>query len=67
MRAAIARCLVKLGKDPTIPGLRVHQVEGTPGVWEAYVDDANRVTFHYDGAVMVLRNNCNHDILKRRP
>lgn len=36
------------------------------GVWEAYVDRGNRVTFEYavDGSI-VLRNHCNHDILKR--
>lgn len=67
MRAAVLRCITKLTQDPKRPGLRVHEVEGTPNVWEASVDDANRLTFHYDGPVIVLRNNCNHDILKRRP
>ena len=37
---------------------------GAPGVWEAYIDDANRVTFHWDEGRIVLRKNCGHDILK---
>ena len=40
-------------------------MQGHRGVWEAYVDRANRVTFHYDGETIVLRKNCNHDILRR--
>jgi hypothetical protein len=43
----------------------VVRVQGAPGV--AYVDDANRVTFHYAGATIVMRNNCNHDIARRSP
>lgn len=65
LRLAIARCVALLGENPRHPGLRTHRVQGTGGVWEAYVDQANRVTFHYDGDKIVLRNNCNHDILRR--
>jgi hypothetical protein len=66
MREAIARCIELLADNPRYPGLETHKVQGKRGVWEAYVDAANRVTFHYDDAGrIVLRNNCNHDILKR--
>jgi hypothetical protein len=34
-------------------------------VFEAYVDKKNRVTFHWEDGKIILRNNCNHDILKR--
>jgi mRNA-degrading endonuclease RelE of RelBE toxin-antitoxin system len=27
------------------PSLAVHQIEGTGGIWEAYVDDSYRFTF----------------------
>jgi hypothetical protein len=55
------------GHDPNHPGLHAHRVQGAPGVWEAYVDDANRVTFHYASGTIVMRNNCNHDIVRRSP
>lgn len=64
---AILRCVQGLGENPRHPGLHVHRVQGTPGVWEAYVDRANRVTFHYEDGVIVMRKHCNHDILTRRP
>ena len=34
-------------------------------MWEAYVDQPNRLTFHYDAERIALRKNCNHDILRR--
>jgi hypothetical protein len=39
-------------------------MSGVGDVWEAYVDQKNRLTFHYEDDVMVLRNHCNHDILR---
>jgi hypothetical protein len=40
-------------------------MQGYKGVYEAYVDKGNRVTFHYDDAGrIVMRNHCNHDILR---
>lgn len=67
LAGAIAKCVVLLGSNPRHPSLRTHQVRGTrdPKVFEAYVDKKNRVTFHWDEGKVVLRNNCNHDILKR--
>jgi hypothetical protein len=63
----ILKCVAQLGEDPRHPSLQTHRVQGTkdPKVFEAYVDKKNRVTFHWDGDTIVLRNNCNHDILKR--
>ena len=67
LAGAIAECVHRLGENPRHPSLRTHQVRGTrnPKVFEAYVDRKNRVTFHWDEGRVVLRNNCNHDILKR--
>ena len=68
LRAAIERCIGLLVDNPRHPGLNVHRVQGTSNVWEAYVDKANRLTFHYDDeGRIVLRNNCNHDIVRRSP
>jgi hypothetical protein len=65
MQAAVAQCVAKLLDNPHHPGLHTHRVQGSAGVWEAYVDDGNRVTFHYEEGRIVLRRHCNHDILKR--
>ena len=37
---------------------------GHEGVFEAYVDKKNRVTFHYAEGRIVMRKHCNHNILK---
>jgi hypothetical protein len=64
--AAITKCVHQLGTDPRHPGLRTHAVRGmrNPKVFEAYVDQKNRVTFHWDSGKIVLRTNCNHDIIR---
>lgn len=65
--AAIMECIYKLAEDPKHPGLKVHPVRGTKGIWEAYVDIHNRVTFEWAGDTIVMRANCNHDIINRSP
>jgi hypothetical protein len=67
LAGAIARCVQRLGENPQHPGLHTHPVRGmrNPKVFEAYVDKKNRVTFHWNGDKIILRTNCNHDILKR--
>jgi hypothetical protein len=65
LQAAILECVARLGENTRHPSLRTHRVQGTKGVYEAYVDKANRVTFHYDSGRIVLRNHCNHDIVGR--
>ena len=67
LRAAIVECIKRLAENTRHPSLRTHRVQGSPGVFEAYVDRANRLTFHYEGDVIVLRNHCNHDIVDRSP
>lgn len=68
LQAAIKECLSRLAEDPSHPGLHTHKVRGVSGVFEAYIDQANRITFGYDGAGRIeLRNNCNHDMLLRNP
>jgi hypothetical protein len=67
LAAAITECVFRLGDDPWHTGLQTHHIRGTskPKVYEAYVDKKNRVTFHWEDRKIVLRNNCNHDILRR--
>lgn len=66
LQAAILETIKRLGDDPGHPGLHTHPVQGTkkPKVFEAYVDQKNRVTWHWEDGVIVLLNHCNHDIIK---
>lgn len=66
MQDAIKKCIEQLSLNPRHPSLNTHKIRGSADdVWEAYVDRKNRVTFHYDDEAIVLRNNCNHDIIDR--
>jgi mRNA-degrading endonuclease YafQ of YafQ-DinJ toxin-antitoxin module len=67
MQGSILECIKKLADDPRHPGLHTHRVQGSLGVFEAYVDDANRLTFHYENGTIVLRNHCNHSVVNRSP
>lgn len=69
LQAAIMKTIQQLGEDPRHQSLQTHPVRGKkdPKVFEAYVDMKNRVTWHWENGVIVLRNHCNHDIVKRRP
>lgn len=67
MQDAIDECVRKLRLNPRNPGLHSHRVSGVKGVWESYIDGANRVTWQYGEGSIILRNNCNHDILNRNP
>lgn len=60
-------CIARLAENPRHPGLRTKRLQvsmGGTAVFSARVDRANRLTFHWDGSTIVLRNHCNHDILK---
>jgi hypothetical protein len=67
MQGAILECIDRLSADPHHPGLHTQKVRGTDGVFEAYIDGANRLTFHWEDDVIVLRNHCSHDITSRAP
>jgi mRNA interferase RelE/StbE len=67
MQGAILECVRRLRENWRHPSLRTKKMQGQPGVFEARVDRANRVTFHWDGETIVLRNHCNHDVLRRNP
>jgi hypothetical protein len=67
MQGAVLECITRLSENTRHPSLRTHPIQGLAGVFEAYVDRSNRVTFHYDSGSIVLRNHCSHDILDRNP
>jgi hypothetical protein len=67
LQGAILEAVARLAENPRHPGLQTHRVQGHAGVFEAYVDEANRLTFEWNGPVIVLRNHCNHDMIKLNP
>jgi len=68
LQEAIAECVRRLGDNRRHPSLQTHSMQGRKGVFEAYVDIANRITFHYarrqGQRIIVLRKHCSHDILR---
>jgi len=67
LQAAIATAVRQLRVDWRHTSLHAHKMGGEKDVFEARIDQANRITFHWEGDVIVLRAHCNHDILKRNP
>lgn len=67
LQASIMETIQRLGENPRHPSLRGKPVLGqkNPKVFEASVDMKNRITWHWEDGVIVLRNHCNHSILKR--
>lgn len=72
LAAAVVECVYRLSENPRHPSLRTHKVKGFTNakggpIFEAYVDKSHRVTFHYEDEKIVLRTNCEHDAVLRRP
>lgn len=65
MQGAIVRCITRLRENPRHPSLRTKKMQGVEGVFESRASQADRVTWHWDEDVIVIRNHCNHHILKR--
>ena len=62
-RRAIAQCLERLQENPRHPGLRTSKVQGRRGVFEARASRADRITWFWQGSVIVIENHCGHEIL----
>lgn len=65
LQASIMSTIAQLRKDWRHPGLRAHEMGGHPGVFEARIDGGNRLSFHWENDTIVLRNHCNHDMLRK--
>jgi hypothetical protein len=63
----VDKALVLLDADFRHLGLRSHQVKGTAGVIEAYVDGKYRMTYERRGDSLIMRNVDNHDECLRQP
>jgi mRNA-degrading endonuclease RelE of RelBE toxin-antitoxin system len=64
-RQAIKACIAKLADDPRHPGHQSRRLQSSrEKVYYVRIDRGNRLTYHWDGDTIVLRNHCNHkDIL----
>ncbi len=49
------------------PGLKTHQLESHPGIYEARVDDKYRMTYERQGNKLIMRNVDNHDECLKNP
>jgi mRNA interferase RelE/StbE len=68
LQRAIEECVARLADDPQHPGLRTKRLQSIGEVvFSARIDRANRLTFHWEGSTIVLRNHCNHDAVLGRP
>lgn len=65
MQDAILSCIKQLRIDWRHPGLHAKKMAGRPGVFEAKVDHRNRVTFFWDGDVIVIENHCTHQVVSK--
>ena len=65
LQRAVLECVDRLSQNSRHQSLRTHRVQGQKGVFEAYVDKANRVTFCYGDDRIVLLRHCNHMILRQ--
>lgn len=63
----VDKALRLLDADFRHPGLRSHALEGTQGIFEAYVDDKYRMTYARQGDLFIMRNVDNHDECLREP
>ncbi len=67
IRKKVKKTLCLLDSSPRHPSLRVHQVRGTNGIYEARVDLQYRLTFTFAGDDLILRNVDNHDECLKNP
>ena len=67
---AVLACIELVIANP-FPGgglkTKLLQAAGPERVYYARIDRASRLTFHFDGEVIVFRNHCEHDEVLRRP
>lgn len=55
------KALKFLSENPAHPSLRLKKIQGVPGIWEARVDKACRMTLEIHPDCYLLRNIGKHD------
>jgi mRNA-degrading endonuclease RelE of RelBE toxin-antitoxin system len=63
----VDQALTLLDTDFRHPSLRAKPIQGTPGLYEARVDQKYRMTYERDGDRLVLRKVGDHDPTLKNP
>lgn len=67
-QAAVSRALKLLLDNPRHPSLRVKGISGRPGIFSARISRGPRISFEWGSeGQIVLRNNCHHEDVYRKP
>lgn len=64
---AIKKALRLMSDNINRPSLRVKRIQGTRGIWEASATMGLRITFNWDGDMIVLRNCGEHNRTLKKP
>ena len=65
--AQVQKFLALIEENPQHPSLRTKKIQGADGIFEASINMAIRVTFHYEiPDTIYLRNVGEHDITLKR-
>lgn len=65
IRDKVDKQLKLLVENPRHPSLNLHQIRGTKGIWEGYVDYQYRFTFEIEEDFYVLRKAGPHKIIRK--
>ena len=60
-RVLARKAITNLARDIHYPALRAKKMQGADHIWEARVSRSLRITFHFDGDTVILRNIGKHD------
>jgi mRNA-degrading endonuclease RelE of RelBE toxin-antitoxin system len=66
-RERVEKALRLLANNPRHPSLRVKEIGGVRGIYEARASPSIRITFQFEGATILLRNVGAHDETLKKP
>ena len=67
VRNKVDKVLALLETNFRHPGLQSHPILGSPGIYEARVDQEFRITYERSSDILKIRNIDNHDECLRNP
>lgn len=64
-RTKVEKTLEILFENPRHPSLQVKRIQGTRNLWEARVDLKRRITFQWEGNLLLIRRIGFHNIIQK--